>query len=411
MAKDSVSISHPACKSEGLPHEDVLLAGVRAFLHSLMEAEVEHHTGASHNERSAERHNYRNGYRLRELVTRVGNVMLEIPRLRYGSYYPSFLTAYKRSEKALFTVVQEAYVKGVSTRKMDALVKALGVEHLDKSAVSRITAELDEELETFRTRPLENSYAYLWLDATYIKVRATGRVVSKAVVIAVAVREDGEREIVGVDIGAAETEAFWKAFLRSLCRRGLEKVRLVISDAHEGLKKAICAVFADAAWQRCRVHFTRNALGQVPKQYQQLVAASIRQIFLQPDYDAALEQLREMSDKLAPKFPKVAEMLDEAQEDLLAYSAYPTEHHSKIWSTNPIERLNKELKRRTKTVGLFPNESSALRLLSAVLLDQNEQWTDEDKRYMSQKSMRELLAGKTERSLGAHIPDQAALSR
>ena len=411
MAKDSVSIPSLACNPDGLPQEDILLAGVRAFLHSLMEAEVEKHTGAGHHERSEERHNYRNGYRLRELATRVGNVLLEIPRLRFGSYLPSFLNAYKRSEKALFTVVQEAYVKGVSTRKMDALVKALGVEHLDKSAVSRITAELDEELETFRTKPLDTSYAYLWLDATYIKVRASGRVVNKAVVVAIAVREDGEREIIGVDIGPAETEAFWKSFLRSLSRRGLEKVKLVISDAHEGLKKAICTVFADAAWQRCRVHFTRNALGQVTKQYQQLVAASIRQIFLQPGYEQSREQLREMSDKLGPKFPKVAEMLDDAQEDLLAYCAFPAEHHSKIWSTNPIERLNKELKRRTKAIGLFPNEQSALRLLSAVLLEQNEQWADEEKRYMSQKSMRELLVGEADRSLGRHIPDQASLSR
>lgn len=411
MAKDSVSISSAGCNPQGLPQEDYLLAGVRAFLQSLMEAEVEQHTGAGHGERSSERHNYRNGYRLRELATRVGNVLLEVPRIRYGSYFPSFLNAYKRSEKALFTVVQEAYVKGVSTRKMDGLVKALGVEHLDKSAVSRITAELDEELEIFRTRSLETSYAYLWLDATFIKVRAAGRVVNKAVVIAVAVREDGEREILGVDIGDAETEGFWKTFLRSLCRRGLEKVKLVISDAHEGLKNAIFSVFADASWQRCRVHFMRNVLGHVKKQYQQLVAASVRQIFLQPGYEPARDQLREMSDKLGAKFPKVAEMLDDAQEDLLAYCAFPAEHHTKIWSTNPIERLNKELKRRTKAVGLFPNEKSALRLLSAVLLEQNEQWTDEDKRYMSQKSMRELLEGLSERTLGPNVPDHAALSR
>ncbi len=409
MAKDSVSVTPSACKSEG--QEDFMLAGVRALMQSMMEAEVEQHTGAGLHERSSERHNYRNGYRTRELITRLGNVLLEIPRLRYGSYLPSFLNAYKRTEKALFSVVQEAYVNGVSTRKMDALVKALGVEHLDKSAVSRITSELDEELEVFRTRPLEPRYAYLWLDATYIKVRASGRVVSKAVVIAMAVREDGEREIVGVDIGPAESEAFWKSFLRSLCRRGLEGVKLVISDAHEGLKKAIGAVFAEASWQRCRVHFTRNALGQVTKQYQQLVAASVRQIFLQPDYDSARDQLREISDKLSGKFIKVSEMLDEAQEDLLAYSAFPTEHHSKIWSTNPLERLNKEVKRRTKTVGLFPNEKSALRLISAVLLEQNEQWTDEDKRYMSLKSMRELEAGESKRAPGRHIPDQAALSR
>lgn len=409
MAKDSLSIPPSACKPE--EQEDFLLAGVRALLQSLMESEVEQHTGAGLNERSAERHNYRNGYRTRELITRVGNVLLEIPRLRYGSYLPSFLNAYKRSEKALFSVVQEAYVNGVSTRKMDALVKALGVERLDKSAVSRITAELDEELEVFRTRPLDRSYAYLWLDATYIKVRASGRVVPQAVVIAMAVREDGEREIIGVDIGPAESEAFWKAFLRSLCRRGLESVKLVISDAHEGLKKAITAVFAGAAWQRCRVHFTRNALGVVDKRYQQLVAASVRQIFLQPDYESARDQLREISDKLSAKFPKVSDMLDEAQEDLLAYGAFPAEHYSKIWSTNPLERLNKEVKRRTKAVGLFPNERSALRLVSAVLLEQNEQWTDEDKRYLSLKSMRELAAGESKRAPGLHIPDQAALSR
>lgn len=409
MAKDSLSVTPATCNPEG--QEDYLLAGVRALFHSLMETEVEQHTGAGLNERSPERHNYRNGYRTRELITRVGNVLLQIPKLRYGSYLPSFLNAYKRSEKALFSVVQEAYVNGVSTRKMDALVKALGVDHLDKSAVSRITAELDEELEVFRTRPLESKYAYLWLDATYIKVRAAGRVVSQAVVIAMAVREDGEREVIGVDIGAAESESFWKAFLRSLCRRGLEKVRLVISDAHEGLKKAISAVFADAAWQRCRVHFMRNVLGQVSKQYQRMVAASVQQIFLVEGDDAARAQLREISDRLAPKFGKVSEMLDEAQEDLLAYCAFPVDHHSKIWSTNPLERLNKEVKRRTKVVGLFPNQASALRLVSAVLMEQNEQWTDEDKRYMSRKSMQELEAGESKRTPGRHIPDQAALSR
>ncbi len=409
MAKASVSITPSACKQE--EQEDLLLAGARTILQSLMDVEVDQRTGAGLHERSPERHNYRNGYRDRELKTRVGELLLQIPRVRYGSYFPSFLDAYKRTEKALYTVVQEAYINGVSTRKMDALIKALGVESLDKSAVSRIAAELDEELENFRNRPLEKKYAYLWLDATYIKVRASGRVVNQAVLVAVAVREDGEREIVGVDIGPAESEAFWKAFLRHLCRRGLEQVKLVISDAHEGLKKAICSVFADAAWQRCRVHFTRNALGQVQKQYQQLVAASIRTVFLQPGYEAARGQLREISDKLAPKFPKVSEMLDEAQEDLLAYSAFPVEHHSKIWSTNPLERLNKEIKRRTKAVGLFPNEKSALRLISAVLQEQDEQWTDEDKRYMSLKSMKELEAGVFQRTTGPHIPDQAALSR
>ena len=412
MTKNSVSILPQDCKSQEELSEDILATGIRAFFQSLMEVEVEQLTGAGKHEKSADRRNHRNGYREREWITRLGNILLNIPKLRTGSYFPSFLTAYKRSEKALFAVVQEAYVKGVSTRKIDDLVKALGVEHLDKSAVSRICAELDEELEVFRNRPLDAGYVYLWLDATCIKVRDIGRVRNMAVLVAVAVRKDGEREIIGVDIGPAESGPFWKSFLRSLCRRGLDDVKLVVSDAHEGLKNAISAVFSGSSWQRCRVHFMRNALSRVKRKYQQLVAASIRTIFLHPNYEDARDQLREIATKLEPQFPDVSEMLEEAQEELLSYCAFPHEHHTKIWSTNPIERLNKEIKRRVKVVGLFPNTDSAMRLVGAILLEQNEQWMDEEKKYLSKKSMRELLEGiEPEDNNERHLPDQAALSK
>lgn len=399
------------CNPQNEINEDILLTGVRAFLQSLMETEIEQVTGASKYERSDSRNTHRNGYRERDWATRVGNIRLQIPRLRHGSYYPSFLEAYKRTERAILAVVQEAYVKGVSTRKMDDLVQAMGIESMDKSAVSRICAELDEEFEAFQQRPLDSGYVYLWLDATYVKVRELGRVRSKAVVVATAVTKDGEREIVGVDIGDSENGPFWKEFLRSICRRGLDDVQLVTSDAHTGLRKAIEETFAGASWQRCRVHFLRNVLAKVPKTYQQMVAASVKTIFLQPDADLARAQLREISEKLHSRFPKISAMLEEAQEELLAFYAFPAEHRRKIWSTNPIERIMKELKRRTKVVGLFPNERSALRLVGAILIEQNEQWAVSEKRYLSLKSMRELLEGEIAPDEDPFLPNQAALGR
>lgn len=391
--------------------EDILLTGIRAFLQSVMEAEVDQAAGASRHERSDSRVAHRNGYREREWTTRLGNINLQIPRLRTGSYFPSFLEAYKRTEKAVLAVVQEAYVKGVSTRKMDDLVQAMGIDGLDKSAVSRICAELDEEFEAFQERPLDSGYVYLWLDATFVKVRELGRVTNKAIVVATAVTKDGEREIVGVDIGDSENGPFWKEFLRSICRRGLDDIQLVTSDAHVGLRKAIEETFAGASWQRCRVHFLRNVLAKVRKTYQQMVAASVKTIFLQPDADLARAQLKEIASKLEGKFPKVTALLDEAQEELLAFYAFPAEHRRKIWSTNPIERIMKELKRRTKVVGLFPNERSALRLVGAILIDQNEQWAVSEKRYLSLKSMRELLEGETAPDEDPFLPNQAALGR
>lgn len=411
MADNSMAVHGQNCNPQNEISEDILLTGVRAFLQSLMEAEIEQATGASKYERSDSRSTHRNGYREREWATRVGNVQLQIPRLRRGSYFPSFLEAYKRTERAVLAVVQEAYVKGVSTRKMDDLVQAMGIESLDKSAVSRICAELDEEFEAFQQRPLDSGYVYLWLDATYVKVRELGRVRSKAVVVATAVTKDGEREIVGVDIGDSENGPFWKEFLRSICRRGLDDVQLVTSDAHVGLRKAIEETFAGASWQRCRVHFLRNVLAKVPKTYQQMVAASVKTVFLQPDADLARAQLREIAEKLQGKFPKVSAMLEEAQEELLAFYAFPAEHRRKIWSTNPIERIMKELKRRTKVVGLFPNERSALRLVGAILIEQNEQWAVSEKRYLSLKSMRELLEGEIAPDEDPFLPNQAALGR
>ena len=411
MANDRIAVHGQNCNPNDNITEDILLTGIRAFIQSVMEAEVEQLTGASKHERSDSRTTHRNGYRQREWVTRLGNINLQIPRLRTGSYFPSFLEAYKRTERAVLAVVQEAYVKGVSTRKMDDLVQAMGIEGLDKSAVSRICAELDEEFEAFQQRPLDSGYVYLWLDATYVKVREPGRVCTKAVVVATAVTKEGEREIVGVDIGDSENGPFWKEFLRSIRRRGLQDVQLVTSDAHVGLRKAIAETFAGSSWQRCRVHFFRNVLATVRKNYQQMVAASVKTIFLQPDAETARAQLREIGQKLQPKFPKVSTMLEEAQEDLLAFYAFPAEHRRKIWSTNPIERIMKELKRRTKVVGLFPNERSALRLTGAVLIEQNEQWAVSEKRYLSLKSMRELLEGEIAPDEDPFLPNQAALGR
>ena len=376
-------------KAEAEPGLDVLREGVRVLAEALMALEVEQHLGAGRHERTATRSGQRNGSRERSWDTRVGTIPLRVPRVRDGSYFPSLLEPRTRAERALVAVVQEAYVGGVSTRRVDDLVKALGLEGISKSQVSRLCAELDAEVERFRTRPLTAAYPYLWLDATFVKVRDGGRVVSQAVVIAVGVSGDGTREVLGVEIGPSEDGAFWLRFLRSLVARGLTGVQLVVSDAHEGLRQAIGAVLHGAGWQRCRVHFLRNALALVPKAAQALVAATIRTVFAQPTPEAARQQWRHVADGFRARWSRLAALMDEAEADVLAYLACPREHWRQIWSTNPLELLNKEDKRRTNVVGIFPNPAAAIRLVGALLAEQHDEW-QVGRRYFSAESMARL---------------------
>jgi putative transposase len=369
---------------------DLLKEGVRVLSQALMEMEVEEHVGAARHERTQGRTGQRNGYRERNWDTRVGTVELKVPRVRDSSYFPSLLEPRRRAERALAAVVQEAYVHGVSTRKVDDLVKALGMGGISKSRVSELCEELDEEVERFRNRPLEGSYPYVWVDATYVKARQDGQVASVAVVIAVGVNaQSGEREVLGLDAGPSEDEAFWTAFVRSLVSRGLSGVRLVTGDAHRGLKSAIEKVLQGAAWQRCRVHFMRNALSLVPKAAQQMVGATIRTVFAQPDAESARQQWRRVCDGFRLRFPRLAELMDEAEEDLLAFATFPQEHWQKVWSNNPLERVNKEVKRRTNVVGIFPNEAAVIRLVGSVLSEQHDEW-QVAKRYFSAGSLAKL---------------------
>jgi transposase-like protein len=377
------------CKAQAGGDVDFLREGVRVLSEALMELEVTRHVGAERHERTAERTGQRNGYREREWDTRVGTLELRVPRVRDGSYFPSLLDPRKRGERALVAVVQEAYVQGVSTRRVDELVRALGIDGVSKSQVSRLCQALDAEVERFRTRPLDGPYPYLWLDATYLKVRRDGRVVSMAVVIAIAVRATGEREVLGLDVGPSEDGAFWLQFLRSLVARGLGGVRLVVSDAHAGLKGAIAAALQGAAWQRCRVHFVRNALALVPKSAAQMVAATIRTVFAQPDPVAAREQWRRVADGFRSRHPRLADLLDGAEPDVLAYLAFPHEHWHQIWSNNPLERLNREVKRRTDVVGIFPNDAAVVRLVGAILAEQHDEW-QVARRYFSAESLAKL---------------------
>jgi transposase-like protein len=316
---------------------DFLREGVRVLSQALMELEVTQHVGAERHERTAGRTGQRNGYRERDWDTRVGTLELRVPRVRDGSYFPSLFEPRRRAEQALAAVVQEAYVQGVSTRRVDDLVKALGMEGVSKSQVSRLCAELDAEVERFRARPLAGPYPYVWLDATFVKARQDGRVQSAAVVIAVGVTGAGEREVLGLDVGPSEDGAFWVGFLRGLVARGLGGVRLVVSDAHQGLKAAIGAVLQGAAWQRCRVHFLRNALALVPKSAQQLVATTIRTVFAQPEPEQARAQWRRVADGFRPRFPRLAALLDAAEADVLAYLGFPRDHWRQLWSNNPLE--------------------------------------------------------------------------
>jgi transposase-like protein len=376
-------------RKAGVEQADFLREGVRVLAQELMELELAEHVGAERHERSPERSGYRNGYRERPWDTRVGSIELHVPRVRDGSFFPSLLEPRRRAERALVAVVQEAYVQGISTRRVDDLVQALGMQGISKSQVSRLCAELDKEVERFRTRKLEGPYPYVWLDGTFVKVRENGRVVSQAIVIAIAVTANGEREVLGLDVGPSESGAFWLAFLRDLAARGLNGVKLVISDAHAGLKAAIGSVLQGASWQRCRVHFMRDALGLVPKSAQQMVAATIRTVFAQPDSAAAREQWRRVADTFRPRFARLAELLDAAEADVLAYLVFPAGHWRQIWSNNPLERLNKEVKRRTDVVGIFPNTAAVTRLVGCVLAEQHDEW-QAARRYFSAGSIAKL---------------------
>jgi transposase-like protein len=385
---------------------DFLRSVAEAVLQLLMEADVEGLIGAARHERTAERQTYRNGYRDRALDTRLGTLQLRVPKLRTGpSYFPPFLEPRKTSEKALVAVIQEAWIGGVSTRRVDELAQAMGLAGLDKSRVSRLCKEIDERVNAFLDRPLEGEWPYLWLDATYLKVRDGGRIVSVAAIIAVAVDTEGRREIIGLHLGPSEAETFWSAFLKSLVRRGLKGVKLVISDAHEGLKAAIRRVLG-ATWQRCRVHWMRSALAHVGKGQQTMVAAALRQAFLQADEASAHQVWRQVADQLRPRWSKLATLMDESEHDVLAYMGFPTQHRAKLHSTNPLERLNKEVKRRADVVGIFPCEASILRLIGAVLLEQNDEWQLQH-RYMQVEAMAELMTPATEPD-PAQIPPQAA---
>jgi putative transposase len=360
-----------------------------------MEVEISQKTGASLGERTSERLTMRNGYRERRLDTRVGSLALPIPKLREGSYFPSFLEPRRRSEEALLAVIAEAYVKGVSTRKVEDLVVALGLDGISKSEVSRICARLDDQVEAFRGRPLLGRYPYLFLDATYEKVRDdSGRVVSMALVVAYGVAETGEREILGLEVCKSEEHAFWRGFLAGLVARGLSGVALVVSDAHKGLRRAIEEVFLGASWQRCRVHFLRNLLSLVPKDGQGMVLAAVRLIFQQPDKVRAQEELRALADRLRDRLPRVSALLLEAEEEILAHMEFPTEHWRQISSTNPLERLNKEINRRTRVVGIFPCEKSLIRLIGAVLAEQNDEWAV-SRKYMSRHSLARIYQSST----------------
>jgi transposase-like protein len=376
-------------RKHDLVESDFLRDAVQLLMQQLIELEVSEQVGAGQYERSPERVTRRNGYRPRQWETRVGQIPLRIPKLRQGSYFPSLLEPRKRSEKALLAVVQEAYVKGVSTRKVDDLVRALGLKGISKSKVSRICQGLDELVTAFRQRPLEGDYPYVWLDALYVKVRQHHRIVSQAVVIAIGVRRDGERSVLGFDVGPGEEEAFWTAFLRQLKERGLTGVQLVTSDAHNGLKKAIQAVLTGTTWQRCRVHFMRNLLARIPQRSKAMVAAAVRTIFAQPDRQAAGEQLEAVADALQPHWPAASELLRNAANDVLAFMAFPESHWRRIYSTNVLERLNKEVKRRTRVVEIFPNNGAVIRLVGALLVEADDEWQVQ-RRYFSQESMRQL---------------------
>lgn len=368
---------------------DVLRQMVQFMAQRLMDIDVQARCGAEYDEKApSSRQNSRNGYRERMWDTRAGSIDLRIPKLRRGSYFPEFLEPRRTAERALAAVIQEAYVQGISTRSVDELVKALGMSGVSKSEVSRLCAELDERVQAFLSRPIEGDWPYLWIDATYVKNREGGHIVSVAVIVAVAVNTEGQRQVLGMKVGASEAEPFWTEFLRSLVRRGLRGVRLVISDSHEGIKAATAKVLK-ATWQRCRVHFMRNALAHAPKAQRRMVSAAIATVFAQETPASAREQWRTVADQLRGKLPKVGSLMDSAEHEVLAYMEFPRAHWLQIHSTNPLERLNAEIKRRTNVVGIFPNDRAITRLVGAMLLEQSDEWTLQ-RRYMQLEGLQTL---------------------
>lgn len=372
-------------------------------LQELIEAELTSTIRAEHGERSAERVTQRNGHRPKLISTPAGDVEVAIPKLRQGSFFPELLEPRRRIDRALWAVIMTAYITGTSTRKVDDLVKALGCDSgISKSSVSRICAQIDADVAVLRTRRLDHQpFVYVWLDATYVHVREHRQVVSKAIVIATGLRADGHREVLGLDVGDSENEPFWREFLGDLVDRGLAGVRLVISDAHAGLVKAIRRCFQGASWQRCRVHAMRNLLAAANHRHRQVIAALIRTIFVQPDTPTATAQLRAVVDQLRPYAPGVADRLEKMETDLLAYTGFPTAHWSKIWSNNPIERLNRELKRRTDVVGIFPDKASVIRLVGALLVEINDEMIAAERRYIAAASVADLTDQPAELALPA----------
>jgi transposase-like protein len=372
---------------------DLLRVMVKDFAEALMSADADAVCGAGYGERTSERVNRRNGYRERDWDTRVGSIELAVPKLREGSYFPDWLLQpRRRAEQAFVSVIADAYLAGVSTRRVEKLVQQLGVERMSKSQVSRLAKSLDQIVEDFRTRPLDGApYAYVTLDALVVKCREGGRTVNVCVVHAVGVNRDGFRESLGLDVVTAEDGAAWLAFVRGLVARGLAGVKLVSSDAHPGLVDAIAATLPGAAWQRCRTHFVRNLLTRVPKSAQSFVATMVRTIFAQPDAATVREQHARIVDQLQDRFPEAAALLDEAGADILAFTGFPKEHWRQLWSNNSLERLNKEIRPRTDVVGIFPDRASIVRLVGAVLAEQNDEW-QVARRYMSAESIAKALA-------------------
>jgi transposase-like protein len=393
MAKVNLALRDHLCKVVEEAEPDVLRDLLDAMIHLLMNAEADTICGAQYGERSDERCNHRNGYRPRFLDTRLGTLQLSIPKLRRGSYYPEWLLEpRRRSERALISIVAECYVNGVSTRKVEHIARSMGIHRLSKSQVSEMTKSLDRQVEAFRSRPLsQGPYPYMWLDAVVVRCRELGRIVNVAVVVATAVNKDGQREILGLEIITSEDGAGWISFLRGLVARGLSGVQLVTSDAHEGLKNAIATVFPGATWQRCRAHFMRNLLCKVPKKAQPAVSALVRSIFAQTDKEQVAMQHRQVVDRLIGQFAEAANLLNDATAELLAFAHFPQRHWRQVWSNNPQERLNREIKRRTDVVGIFPNRPAIVRLVGAVLLEQNDEWAVA-RRYMSLGSLAKIVA-------------------